>query len=63
MTKEKTQTETKEADDSNPQQDDTAEVELTGATIGEQKDGIIYSNQTGNYPVCSYHGKLHMFVA
>ena len=34
-----------------------------GATIGEQNDGVIYTDQTGSMPVQSYHGKKCHFVA
>ena len=34
-----------------------------GETIGEQNYGFIYTDQTGNMPVQSYHGKKCHFVA
>jgi hypothetical protein len=38
--------------DFNPPQDESAEVELfIGATIGDQNDGTIYTDQTGSMPV------------
>ena len=50
--------------DFNPPQVEEAEVELfIGATIAQQSDGTIYTNQTGNFPVRSCHEKQCMFVA
>ena len=41
-----------------PDPNEDAEEEIfIGATIGEQNDGVIYTDQTGNMPVQSYHGK------
>ena len=49
--------------DFRPKIDENAETELfIGATIGEQNDGVIYSDQTGNFPVQSYHSKRLMMV-
>ena len=49
--------------DFRPKIDENAETELLiGATIGEQNDGVIYSDQTGNFPVQSYHSKRLMMV-
>eukprot|EP00956_Cyclotella_meneghiniana_P038932 scaffold162391_cov109-Cyclotella_meneghiniana.AAC.1 len=49
--------------DFRPKIDENAETELfIGATIGEQNDGVIYSDQTGNFPVQSYHSKKLMMV-
>jgi hypothetical protein len=51
-TKEMTPTKTEEAEDFNPQQDENADVELfIGATISEQNDSTIYTDQTGNFRV------------
>ena len=38
--------------DFRPEPNEDAEVEIfIGATIGEQNDGVIYTDQTGNIPV------------
>eukprot|EP00804_Cyclotella_cryptica_P019451 CCRYP_006616-RA/>CCRYP_006616-RA protein AED:0.40 eAED:0.37 QI:0/-1/0/1/-1/1/1/0/347 len=34
-----------------------------GATIAEQNDGTIYTDQTGAFPVTSYHSNKYQFVA
>jgi hypothetical protein len=53
----------KEADMSPPQEEE-AEVEIfIGATIGDQNDGVIYTDQTGAMPIPSFHGKRYQFVA
>ena len=53
-----------EAMDFNPPVEDVQEVELfIGATIGEQNPGTIYTDQTGQFPVRSFHGKRYQFVA
>eukprot|EP00804_Cyclotella_cryptica_P012635 CCRYP_016911-RA/>CCRYP_016911-RA protein AED:0.50 eAED:0.42 QI:0/-1/0/1/-1/1/1/0/208 len=40
------------------------EFELfVGATIAEQNDGTIYTDQTGTFPVTSYHSNKYHFVA
>ena len=50
--------------DFNPPEEDVQEVELfIGATIGEQNPGTIYTDQTGHFPVRSFHGKMRQFVA
>eukprot|EP00804_Cyclotella_cryptica_P027665 CCRYP_010275-RA/>CCRYP_010275-RA protein AED:0.43 eAED:0.43 QI:0/0/0/1/0/0/4/0/331 len=50
--------------DFNPPVEDVQEVELfIGATIGEQNPGTIYTDQTGHFPVRSFHGKRYQFVA
>ena len=47
-----------------PKPNKDSEVEIfIGATIGEQNNGVIYTDQTGNMPVQSYHGKKCHFVA
>jgi len=47
-----------------PPIDAAAEFELfVGATIADQNDGTIYTDQTGNFPTTSYHGKQCQFVA
>jgi hypothetical protein len=44
--------------------DENAEVELfIGATIAEQNEGTIYTDNTGRFPIQSYHGKRVQFVA
>eukprot|EP00956_Cyclotella_meneghiniana_P031405 scaffold82313_cov39-Cyclotella_meneghiniana.AAC.2 len=49
--------------DLRPKIDENSETELfIGATIGEQNDRVIYSNETGNFPVQSYHPKQIMMV-
>ena len=49
--------------DFRPPANDKAEVELfIGATIGEQNDGTIYSDQTGAFPVQSFHGKKSKMI-
>jgi len=63
-TKERVKTEKEDAEDFNPQQDENAEVELfIGATIGNQNEGTIYTDQRGNFPGRLYHGKQCIFVA
>lgn len=48
----------KDPKDFNPQKDETAEVELfLGTTIALQNNGTIYTDQTGNFPVRSFHDK------
>jgi hypothetical protein len=50
--------------DFRPPIDEEAAVELfIGATIAEQNDGTIYTDNTGRFPVQSYHGKRIQFVA
>eukprot|EP00804_Cyclotella_cryptica_P014576 CCRYP_004840-RA/>CCRYP_004840-RA protein AED:0.36 eAED:0.36 QI:0/-1/0/1/-1/1/1/0/294 len=50
--------------DFNPPVEDVQEVELfIGATICEQIPGTIYTDQTGHFPVRSFHGKRYQFVA
>ena len=50
--------------DFNPPVEDVQEVELfIGATIGDQNPGTIYTDQTGHFPVRSFHGKRCQFVA
>eukprot|EP00804_Cyclotella_cryptica_P024369 CCRYP_020067-RA/>CCRYP_020067-RA protein AED:0.42 eAED:0.30 QI:0/0/0/1/0/0/2/0/521 len=50
--------------DFNPTQEDVDEVQLfIGATIGEQNPGTVYTDQTGNFPVRSFHGNRCQFVA
>jgi hypothetical protein len=50
--------------DFNPPVEDVQEVELfIGATIDEQNPGTIYTDQTGQFPVRSFHGKRYQFVA
>jgi hypothetical protein len=50
--------------DYNPPAEQIENVELfIGATIGKQNDGTIYTDQTGNFPVRSYHGKKCQFIA
>ena len=36
---------------------------FVGVTISEQNDGTIYTNQTGAFPVTSYHSNKYQFVA
>jgi len=49
--------------DFNPPEEDVQEVELfIGATTGEQNPGTIYTDQTGHFPVRSFHGKMCQFV-
>jgi hypothetical protein len=44
--------------------DENAEVELfIGATIAEQNEGTIYTDNTGRFPIQSFHGKKVQFVA
>ena len=51
-------------EDFQPKIDENAEIELfIGATIAEQNEGTIYTDQKGNFPVTSYHGKRAHFVA
>ena len=53
-----------DTEDFNPKEDEKANVELfIGTTIVQQNDGTICTNQTGNFPVQSNHGKRCMFVA
>ena len=48
--------------DFRPEPNEDAEVEIfIGTTIGEQNDGVIYTDQTGNMPVQSHHGKNAIF--
>ena len=50
--------------DFRPTTDKNAEVELfIGATIANTHDGTIYTDQTGNFPVRSFHGKRCKFIA
>ena len=47
-----------------PPIDAAAEFKLfVRATIADQNDGTIYTDQTGNFPVTSYHGKRCQFIA
>ncbi|KAL7503294.1 hypothetical protein ACHAXN_001247 [Cyclotella atomus] len=49
--------------DYEPEQDENAECEIfIGATIGDQFDGTVYTDQTGNMPVVSYAGNKCHFV-
>ncbi len=49
--------------DFRPPIDEEANVELfIGATIAEQNEGTIYTDNTGKFPVQSYHGKRIQFV-
>ncbi len=49
--------------DFRPPIDEEANVELfIGATIAEQNEGTIYTDNTGKFPVKSYHGKRIQFV-
>ena len=44
--------------DLRPRIEEDAEVELLiGATIAEQNDGTIYTDNTGQFPIQSYNGK------
>jgi hypothetical protein len=44
--------------DFRPLIDEDAEVELfIGATIAEQNEGTIYTDNTGRFPIQSFHGK------
>eukprot|EP00804_Cyclotella_cryptica_P000953 CCRYP_018388-RA/>CCRYP_018388-RA protein AED:0.83 eAED:0.39 QI:0/0/0/0.5/1/1/2/0/220 len=44
--------------------DDSAEFKLfIGATIADQCEGTVYTDQTENFPVTSYHGKRCQFFA
>ena len=36
---------------------------FVGATIAKQNDGTLYTDQTGAFPVTSYHGNKYRFVA
>jgi hypothetical protein len=50
--------------DFNPPQVEDAEVELfVNATIGNQNERTVYTDQTGSMPVPSFHGKRYHFVA
>jgi hypothetical protein len=50
--------------DFRPAIDANVEVELfIGATIAEQNEGTISTDQTGNFPVTSYHSNKYQFVA
>ena len=50
--------------DFRPTNDEEAEVELfVGATIAEQNEGTIYTDNTGRFPIQSFHGKKVQFVA
>jgi hypothetical protein len=52
-----------EAEDFVPKQDEAANVEIfVGATIGNQNDGTIYTDQTGSMTDQSFHGKRYQFV-
>jgi hypothetical protein len=52
-----------EAEDFVPKQDEAADVEIfVGATIGNQNDGTIYTDQTGSMTDQSFHGKRYQFV-
>ena len=47
-----------------PITDEDAGVELfIGATIAEQNEGTIYTDNTGRFPIQSFHGKKVQFVA
>ena len=49
--------------DFRPPIDEEANVELfIGATIAKQNEGTIYTDNTGKFPVQSYHGKRIQFV-
>jgi len=44
--------------------DATTDFELfVGATIAEQTDGTLYTDQTGAFPITSYHINKYQFVA
>ena len=50
--------------DFRPPIDEAANVELfIGATIAEQNEGTIYTDNTGKFPIQSFHGKKVQFVA
>jgi hypothetical protein len=50
--------------DFRPPIDEEAAVELfIGATIADQNNGTMYTDNTGKFPVQSYHGKRIQFVA
>eukprot|EP00804_Cyclotella_cryptica_P022396 CCRYP_021039-RA/>CCRYP_021039-RA protein AED:0.55 eAED:0.55 QI:0/0/0/0.5/0/0/2/0/80 len=47
-----------------PTIDATTDIELfVGSTIAEQNDGSLYTNQTGAFPITSYHSNKYQFVA
>jgi hypothetical protein len=49
--------------DYEPEHDENAECKIfVGATIGDQFDGTVYTDQTGNMPVVSYAGNKCHFV-
>jgi UDP-glucose 6-dehydrogenase len=49
--------------DFEPEQDENAECEIfVGATIGDQFNGTVYTDQTSNMPVVSYAGNKCQFV-
>jgi hypothetical protein len=51
------------AEDFVPKQDEATEVKIfVGATIGDQNDGTIYTNQTGSMTDQSFHGKRYQFI-
>ena len=53
-----------EEEDMRPKQDKDAEWELMiGATIADNTDGTLYTDQTGAFPVVSYKGNKIIFVA
>jgi hypothetical protein len=50
--------------DFTPNKEEVNEVQLfIGATIGNQNTGTVYTDQTGNFPVRSFHGNRCQFVA
>ena len=50
--------------DFRPLIDENAEVEFfIGATLTEQNEGTIYTDNTGRFPIQSFHGKKVQFVA
>eukprot|EP00804_Cyclotella_cryptica_P014198 CCRYP_005618-RA/>CCRYP_005618-RA protein AED:0.40 eAED:0.40 QI:0/0/0/0.5/1/1/4/0/613 len=52
-------------DNTNPSKHTSNNVEFElfiGATIANQNDGTIYNNQTGAFPVTSYHSNKYQFV-
>eukprot|EP00804_Cyclotella_cryptica_P004439 CCRYP_006849-RA/>CCRYP_006849-RA protein AED:0.22 eAED:0.22 QI:0/-1/0/1/-1/1/1/0/209 len=50
--------------DFRPPMNADVEFELfVGASIADQNDGMIYTDQTGAFPVTSYHSSKHQFVA
>jgi hypothetical protein len=50
--------------DFTPTKEEVNVVQLfIGATIGDQNTGTIYTDQTGNFPVRSFHGNRCQFVA